>query len=473
LAKNIDSNGKLKVFLRRVSTENQSLEMQIAADKKFRDALDEDEYIEVNELGVSANKVKLKDREKMLEVISIISQGKVDTLYVYDRSRLTRNFYEYLEMVDLFITHDVKVVFTSADSSYPSFNSNYLIEGFNGILIEEEGKSIARRVADAHRKLPPRKFGYDTHKDDQGKKSYTLQKEHKNNIFQLFEMAREIGDTTGFIQLVSTYSGLMKKQATDIVRILTDPFYAGCEKISTYLNSLSYVEPVVSKDTFLEVQEVIEPFVEKLQQKISGRSDENILLPKCGICKKSMQYRKNKIGESGTYTCSNKHKKICISVDDYNDMLHKCSSMVFDNLYEDEIEKKAIKLINDLLENLGTELEAANRKIEHIEAQIATMPSEKFLSKQYEKIELKLLLESKQRRKELREDLLLCENHKNKVKFLVSKVKIKDCLKSDDLINFVRLIIKDCFVNESTLTLNLFFNEFLDNEQLERMVVCE
>lgn len=99
MAKNIDSNGKLKVFLRRVSTENQSLEMQIAADKKYRDAFDEDEYIEVNELGVSANKVKLKDREKMLEVISIISQGKVDTLYVYDRSRLTRNFYEYLEMV--------------------------------------------------------------------------------------------------------------------------------------------------------------------------------------------------------------------------------------------------------------------------------------------------------------------------------------------------------------------------------------
>lgn len=470
LAKNIDSNGKLKVFLRRVSTENQSLEMQVAADKKYRDALDEDEYIEVNELGVSANKVKLKDREKMMEVISIISQGKVDTLYVYDRSRLTRNFYEYLEMVDLFISHDVKVVFTSADSSYPSFNCNYLIEGFNGILIEEEGKSIARRVADAHRKLPPRKFGYDTHKDDQGKKSYTLQKEQKNNIFQLFEKARDIGDTTGFIQLISTFSSLMKKQPTDIVRILTDPFYAGCEKISTYLNSLAYVEPVITKDIYLEVQEVIEPFIEVLQQNISGRSDENILLPKCGICKKGMKYRKDKIGESGIYTCSNKHKKICISVDDYNDILLISCAMVFENLNEEEIEKKAIQLINDLLENLGNEFEAVNRKIDYIEAQIATMPSEKFLSREYEKVELKLLMEEKQKRKELREQLLLCENYQNKVKYLVSKVKIKDCLKNEELMNLVSLIIKDCFVNESKLAFNLYFNEYLDHEQLERIV---
>lgn len=106
--------------------------------------------------------------------------------------------------------------------------------------------------------------------------------------------------------------------------------------------------------------------------------------------------------------------------------------MVFENLNEEEIEKKAVQLINDLLENLGTKLEATNRKIEHIEVQIATMPSEKFLSMQYEKDELKLLLENKQRRKELREQLLLCENYKNKVKYMVSKVKIKDYLKSDE-----------------------------------------
>lgn len=474
MAKKFDSiKQKLKVFLRRVSTENQSLEMQVAADKKYRDALDEDEYIEVNELGVSANKVKLKDREKILEVMSIISQGKVDTLYVYDRSRLTRNFYEYLEMVDLFILHDIEVVFTSTDSSYPLFNSNYLIEGFNGILIEEEGKSIARRVADAHRKLPPRKFGYDTYKDDQGKKSYTLQVEHKNKIFQLFEKSRRIANTTEFIQLVSTFSSLMKKQPTDIVRILTDPFYAGCEQISTYLNSLPYVEPGVSKETFLEIQEVIEPFVKKLQQNLSGRSEENILPPKCGICEKSMMYRKNKMGESGIYTCSNKHKKISINVEDYNDMLINCSSTVFENLNEEEMEKKAIKMINHILDNLGNEIEAANKKIEYIEAQIATMSYERFLSKQYEKDELKLLVESKQKRKEFRDNQLLCENYKNKVKYLISNVKISDCLKRDELINLVGLIIKDCYVHESTLGLNLFFNEFLDNEQLERKLACE
>lgn len=458
---------KLDIFARRVSTENQNLEMQMAADKKFRDQLEEGEYIEINELGISANKVKLQDREKMLEVLSLIRQGVVNTLYVYDRSRLTRNFYEYLEIVDLLITYDVRVVFTTTDSSYSPFSSNYLVEGFNGILIEEEGKAIARRVKDTHQKLPARKYGYEINKEDD-KRSYVLLDGTREIIYQMFEMAKRITNTKDFISFISSFAGQLKKQTTDIIRILNDPFYAGCEKVGTNLNPLPYVEKVISKETFSEVQSIIKPFSEKLQQNINERNDENILHPKCARCKKEMVYRKNRIGKSGIYTCSNKHRKISISVDIYNEMLLQCCGIILENLNSEAIEKKGYKMLSSLFENMGNEIEATNKRIEQIELDIATMPIEKFISQDYEKVEMKLLSEHKKKRKELREQLLICENNKFRMKFLVSKIKVRDLLKEDELLRLINLIVKECFVNETTLILSLFYNEYLDIESLEK-----
>lgn len=244
---------KLILFLRRVSTENQSLEMQVAADKKYRDVLDEDEYLEVNELGVSANKISLKDREKMVEVIRLIKQGEIAKVYVYDRSRLTRNFYEYLELVDLFIANNIEIIFTTTDASYSNFSSNYLVEGFNGILIEEEGKGIARRVADNNRKLPSRKFGFIVNKKDNMKK-YALVSEYKTQLINLFEKANQIKNTKEFIELITVFSGVFNKPPMKIVKILTDCFYAGYEKIGERYALLSYVEPVVTIEVFSEVQ---------------------------------------------------------------------------------------------------------------------------------------------------------------------------------------------------------------------------
>ncbi|MCT8139975.1 recombinase family protein [Anaerobacillus sp. CMMVII] len=275
---------KLQVFFRRVSTENQSLEMQIEADKKFRDQLDDDEYIEVNELAISANKIKLKDREKLLEVIRLIENGEVSTVYVYDRSRLARNFYEYLQLVDLFITHDVEVVFTTTDASYSAFTSNYLVEGFNGILIEEEGKAIARRVAESHRKLPSKKFGLDTNKSDDGKKNYTLQLHYKEPLLRLFETASEVSSATSFIELLSHFSRVLKKQPTDILRMLTDSFYTGHEQIGNRFSKLSYVEPLLTLELYKTVQVAIKPFIERLQNNLDERSGENVLHPYCDIC---------------------------------------------------------------------------------------------------------------------------------------------------------------------------------------------
>lgn len=464
---------KLKIFMRRVSTENQSLEMQMAADKKFRDLLDEEEYIEVNELGVSANKVKLQHREQMQIVIDLILQNKVDTLYVYDRSRLARNFYEYVELVDMFISRNVNVVFTTTNLSYPPFSCDYLIEGVNGILIEEEGRAIARRISDTNRKLPNRKFGYDVIKES-GTKTYTPVNAYRVNLENLFQDAIRIQSLEEFISLITDYKKLLKRQQViDVVKILTDPFYCGCELVGERFSNLSYVTPIVSIEIFSHSQKHIKQYVDRIYRDIRDRDGENVLNPICETCKKKMNYRKDKAGGTGFYTCSNKHSKVSITVDYYNDTILEYASIILKCLDEDKLKQKGKTVLTHLINKTISEINIASSKIEKLEMKIATLSSEQFtLRNRIEKLLSELNLYKRQR-KELKETCLLLENHKNQILFLVKNIKLKAGLAKDELLSVLPLLIKNCFINEDTLTFHIYFNEFLKQEDIERMIYCE
>jgi site-specific DNA recombinase len=460
---------RLKLFFRRVSTENQSLEMQMAADKKYRDALDEDEYIELNELGVSANKLTFKQRDKMQEIMTLIENREVKELYVYDRSRLTRNFYEYLELVDLFITHDVDIYFTTTDSSYSPFTSNYLVEAINGILIEEEGRAIVRRVADSNRKLPARKFGYEVEKHD-GKKEYFLKSDLKMLIEQVFKKASEVKKDIEFLELLSFASKTLKRKPVDIIRMLTDAFYAGCERESEHhFITLSYVEPVVTKETFVDIQQNIKFFVEKVQLDRNERSNENMLQPHCSTCFKKMNYKVSSIGEAGTYSCSNKHKKVTISLDVYNGHLLKSALAALTNLSKVELKNTVQVFLQQKLSALEKEIQTLEKKVEDLELKIATSPIDRIISKHY-KIDMEILNEIKKKKRSIKEQTLHIENYKINVQQLVLMIEENIMNKLVDIPSIVGLLVKECFVGDSEITLNLFFNEFLDKKEVERMM---
>ncbi|MCL9638020.1 recombinase family protein [Bacillus zanthoxyli] len=468
MIKNNLLSDKLTIFIRRVSTDNQSLEMQMAADRKFRDLLDEEEYIEINELGISANKVKLKHREQMQLVINMIQQNKVNTVYVYDRSRLARNFYEYIELVDLFIAHNINVIFTTTNLSYPPFSCDYLVEGINGILIEEEGKAIARRISDTHKKLPNKKFGYDITKEN-GRKNYTPISLYTEHLQNLFKDAVQVEDLKGFVSLINKYEKVLKRpKSVDVMRILTDPFYCGCELIGHRFNRLSYVIPIISIEDFSNTQQNIEQYVKRIYQNIQERHGENVLNPICDKCRKRMYYRKDKSGETGMYTCSNKHPKISITVEQYNSALVEHGSVFFDCLDRDKLKQKGKSLLNQLINKTTEEIRTISAKIETLEMEIVTLTTEQFtIKKRVEKL-LSILNSYKQQRKDLKETRLLLENHKNRILFLINKINLKSSLSKEELLNVLPLLIKNCFINEDTLSFHFYFNEFLKREEFER-----
>lgn len=461
-------NEKIDVFLRRVSTENQSLEMQMAADEQYRELIDEDDYIELNEIGVSANKVKLKDRDEMQKLISLIQAGNVGTLYVYDRSRLTRNFYEYLELVDLFIHSNIEIIFTSS-AFYPKFSMNTWIEGFNGILIEAEGKSIERRMNDLHNKLPPRKFGYDSTKLEDGGRIYKIKESHITALKRLFADALKVSSFSEFTIMISSFHKIFNKDPLYIVKMLSDAFYAGHERLGKRYNILSYVEPVIPIDKFLEVQEVIQEYTTQLHGIINERNSENILTPICSKCKKVMVYRRSKIGDAGRYTCSNGHQKIEIDLDSYNNMLVKYTVNTLKCLDKEAMQKRAIKLIGNLLKELEEEIAKLNADIEHSETSIALLPLNEYASKDYQ-LKLDYLKKLRKQRNYLNSDLLICYDYKSKVSNLINKLDVTESLTDYDYAVLIPLIVKNCYLDKTTITLELYFNEYLNPEKIEEMV---
>ena len=52
---------------------------------------------------------------------------------------------------------------------------------------------------------------------------------------------------------------------------------------------------------------------------------------------------------------------------------------------------------------------------------------------------------------------------------LIEKINVGSSLTENEIKNFVNLIVKKCFVDETTLTYYFFFNEYLDKDYIERM----
>lgn len=112
---NKETNGemKLKVFYRRAREEGQ-LENQMQADYQYRKSLMPHEFIEINEGNVSAT--KYKERNCIRQLIKLIELGKMDTLYVHDASRLTRNMADHMELMALLNKHNVQLDFTGSST---------------------------------------------------------------------------------------------------------------------------------------------------------------------------------------------------------------------------------------------------------------------------------------------------------------------------------------------------------------------
>ena len=350
------NNEKYHVFFRRVSTAGQDLAMQSSADALYREKLLPEEIVIVDENAISANKLSVHERPEMKKVISLIKQGKVHTLYAFDRTRLFRDSYEAQEFHDLRIKHDVHLVYTSIGNGHIQATEDVFLEGLLNIFSDIEGKNIARRTKEATRRYPPKKLGYEKIKET---KHFRHDPNKKEILNQFFNELLEISTIDELAGLLNRYRKMLKRSDDEIIKIARDPFYAAYD-LSRGENKLHHVKPYIDLSTYYRIQEKLGSVFNFYLERIGKLKTQNAFTPICGYCRQPLNYHIDKINNTGFYSCSKNHAKVCITFVE----LAKVVQMVLNKIVHHLDSKKLLNESHLRFREIRKELEAEMATIE-------------------------------------------------------------------------------------------------------------
>ena len=323
---------KLHIFFRRVSSANQDLITQIEFDRPYMELCDKEQIVEVNEDATSANKLSVAQRPKIMDIIQLIKEDKVEKVYAYDRTRLFRDYYEAQEFCHTCIEHNVEIIFTSSSNGHMGFTGDVFIEGLLNLFGDIEGKNIARRTLEARRKYPPKKFGYI--KTEQ--KKYQKAEKTEAALVQFFEEIQQIDSLELLIPFLSKYRKVLEKSDDNLIRITTDPFYAGHDLYEGEY-TLPHVDPFITKETFLQVQGQLNPVIKAYEANIQKLQELYIGYPKCGYCLKSLKPRFNSDRSAAFFSCSYGHEKVYYDTFTINETIIEVIGQVIDHLNVDQL----------------------------------------------------------------------------------------------------------------------------------------
>ena len=361
---------KLKVVYSRVSSDQQNLDMQLEAAKPFIKDYHPEEIIYLSDDGVSATKKKLEERPKMVELLELIRNEQVETIIVYQRDRLARDFYEYLEIILLIYTHKVNVIFTA--TGHLPFNhdleSGMFSEGVFGMLSQIEGINIANRTGDAFQKAPHSIFGYLVERDGSSK-TYTINPEYKVIIKQLYKDCLSVKTSKELIELFLRYKRVIKRTETDVFNILIRPFYAGYVEVNGNYELLSDVPAIITLDQFKEVQEKLKEFAPNLN--LGKLKDDKMppIIPKCHKCKEPLV--PSNYLEADLLKCK-KHRKVFIRQDVLNSLIDEVMTDTIKNTNLDQIEEQTLSTLKKLQSTIANKKEGILRNFEQVQMKMLT-----------------------------------------------------------------------------------------------------
>ncbi|MGF6947704.1 DNA invertase Pin-like site-specific DNA recombinase [Neobacillus sp. B4I6] len=356
------NNEKYHVFFRRVSTAGQDLAMQSSADAPYREKLLPQEIVIVDENAISANKLSVYERPEMQKVISLIKQGKVHTLYAFDRTRLFRDSYEAQEFHDLRTKHDVHLVYTSVGNGHIQATEDVFLEGLLNIFSDIEGKNIARRTREAIRRYPPKKFGYEKIKETKHFRHATNKKEILN---QFFNELLEISTVDELAELLNKYRKILKRSDDEIIRIARDPFYAAYD-LSKGENKLHHVEPYLDLSTFNRIQERLGLVFNSYLERIGKLAAQNAFTPICGSCQQPMKYHIDKINNTGFYSCSRNHAKVCITFVDLAKVVQMVLSEIVHHLDSRKLLNESLFRFREIRKELEAEMDTIETQLNEV-----------------------------------------------------------------------------------------------------------
>lgn len=311
---------KLIIVYSRVSSRAQSLREQIDAAKKLLKVrnIREEDVLFLEDFDVSATKNDIENRPAFSRLLQLVSENKVETIILYARDRAYRDFYEAARFNAMVNLHNVEVIYTATNQN--PFYKNTSIEGYFGIIAQQEGENIRRRTADAIKRYPGNTIGYQRieSRTKDGKKNVTFTKDGDRSVLieALFEEFSRIQTDDEFVAILRKYGKDLSGHAT-VMKILRRLFYAAhCETDYGY-DKLAHVEPIVTLELFEKVQETLNKYEAKYEEEVTYGQDKIWFNPVCGLCNKRMTFKKA-LDKPSYFTCSNRHKNLSVELDDLN-----------------------------------------------------------------------------------------------------------------------------------------------------------
>lgn len=342
----------------RVSTDNQDEKMQLAAAEPILREIPPDRLLVFVDHGVSAAKIPMEKRPELQRMLNLIRSGQIGTVIVYERDRLARNPYEYMEIVKLLHSRKVKVIFTAVNAR--PFDDSLIVEGIAAIAASAEAQAIQRRVSDTVKEYPAQLYGYKRIKANDGFIHYVKDPERSDAIQRAFEDIASVSSWQEFVDRFEYHRKSLRRTEPQFLKMLHTPFYtAHVLRFETY-HPLTHVEPIVSLELFEVVQQKIRNFAEAIKQ-TSGSMVEAIVEPICGICGEPMTL-KTSIKHQPRFQCRRGgHQLNTIGVQNLNEIVKEEISCRLKNFDLEALRQTCSRFIGRHERRLAME-EARQRK---------------------------------------------------------------------------------------------------------------
>lgn len=419
----------------RVSSSGQELQMQESSNNQYLKEYDPLAIEKFIDYDVSATKIDFTKRPALNRMLNSIREGKISKVIVYERDRIARDVYEYIHVLKEIKKFNVEIIFTASNA--PAYSNDLFIESMYGVLAQSEGQRIQTRLDDASKRNPPRLFGYDKFIEN-GKRFYRPNKK-KSLINNLFVDFSKINNEEDLYEIIMNHKTLLKRSDFRLIKILKNPFYAGCYNTQGQYYPLEHVEPLIKIDLFIKVQEIINSFEKSINKAFNQTTEENKITPLCRTCNNPLNFKKGDFGKPNYYIC--KKHKIQISADDLNESIIKSNNMALQKLSYSKMNNICNKAINELISK-------ENQRSETLQSTLET-----------ECIAISQNYSPKLKGKKVKEKLIQVEKHKNEINYIQGQIEFLIELKRK--IKIVTEYSKEKIVNQIDESDHLFLSEVL------------
>ncbi|WRP06587.1 recombinase family protein [Rossellomorea aquimaris] len=139
-------NNKITAVYARTSSKKQNFVLQIEAASPYLKGIEPENLFYFVDEGVSGSSQPVE----LQKLLDLIRNDQIDTLVVYDRSRLTTSVETYLQLINLIDRHQVRVIFAATGHNYRLVD--IYTEGLNVLMKKIEGINLSNRIKEGKKR---------------------------------------------------------------------------------------------------------------------------------------------------------------------------------------------------------------------------------------------------------------------------------------------------------------------------------